>query len=93
MKQIIRGMVDKSQVLDDCQGLLDKFKTKVEKITQMKKRIKQGDKACIEVLKQRKDIDETIEAMGSERQLIEATLLELQKLNASDLAIEILKPQ
>lgn len=49
----------------------------------MKKRIKQGDKACIEVLKQRREVDDTLESMGSERQLIEATLLELQKINQS----------
>ena len=59
----------------------------------MKKRIKQGDKACIEVLKQRKEIDETLEAMGNERQLIESTLLELMKINQNDFNLEILKPQ
>ena len=92
MKQIVRGMTDKSQVLEDCQNLMEKFKGKFDKVSQMKKRIKQGDKACIAVLKQRRDIDETLEAMSSERQLIEATLVELQKINQSDLTCELLKP-
>ena len=73
--------MDKSQVLDDCSNLLDTYKVKVEKLANLKKRVKQGNKACIEVLKQRKDIDETVDALNQERILIELTLEELTKLN------------
>ena len=73
--------MDKSQVLDDCSNLLDTYKVKVEKLANLKKRVKQGNKACSEVLKQRKDIDETVDALNQERILIELTLEELAKLN------------
>ena len=73
--------MDKSQVLDDCSNLLDTYKVKVEKLANLKKRVKQGNKAGIEVLKQRKDIDETVDALNQERILIELTLEELAKLN------------
>jgi len=32
MKSLIRGMIDKSQVIDDCLGVMDSFRGKVEKI-------------------------------------------------------------
>jgi hypothetical protein len=73
--------MDRSQVLDDCFSLLDTYKVKLDKLSGLKKRVKQGDKACIEVLKQRKDIDETVDALNQERQLIELTLEELTRLN------------
>ena len=50
MRNIVKAM-DKSQVLDDCSNLLDTYKVKVDKLASLKKRVKQGDKACIEVLK------------------------------------------
>lgn len=81
--------MDKSQVLDDCANLLDTYKTKVEKLSSLKKRVKQGDKACIEVLKQRKEIDETVDALNQERMLIELTLEELSRLNQNDFNIQI----
>ena len=58
----------------------------------MKKRVKQGDKACIEVLKQRKEVDETLENMRGERQLIESTLMELMKINQNEFNLELIKP-
>ena len=91
MKSLIRGMIDKSQVIDDCLGVMDSFRGKVEKIAQMKKRVKQGDKACIEVLKQRKEIDETLDSMASERLLMEATLQELNKINHCEFTLELVK--
>jgi len=82
--------MDKSQVLDDCSNLLDTYKVKVDKLASLKKRVKQGDKACIEVLKQRKDIDETVDALNQERMLIELTLEELAKLNQTDFNIQLI---
>ena len=73
--------MDRSQVLEDSISLLDTYKFKLEKLSALKKRVKQGDKACIEVLKQRKDIDDTVDALNQERQLIELTLEELNRLN------------
>jgi len=57
----------------------------------MKKRVKQGDKACIEVLKQRKEIDETLDSMAGERLLMEATLQELNKINHCEFTLELVK--
>ncbi len=88
MRSIVKAM-DKSQVLDDCANLLDTYKTKVEKLASLKKRVKQGDKACIEVLKQRKDIDETVDALNQERMLIELTVEELSRLNQNDFNIQL----
>ena len=89
MRNIVKAM-DKSQVLDDCSNLLDTYKVKVDKLASLKKRVKQGDKACIEVLKQRKDIDETVDALNQERMLIELTLEELAKLNQTDFNIQLI---
>lgn len=50
IRLITKGF-EKSQVLEDCNGLMDGFRQKVEKMAAMKKRISQGDKACIEVLR------------------------------------------
>ena len=58
----------------------------------MNKRVKQGDKACIEVLKQRKEVDETLENMRGERQLIESTQMELMKINQNEFNLELIKP-
>jgi hypothetical protein len=49
LKTIVKSM-DRSKVVEDCLQLLEGFKGKVEKIDAMKKKIKQGDRACIEVL-------------------------------------------
>ena len=83
--------MEKSQVIEDCVVLLEGFKQKVDKISQMKKRIKQGDKACIEVLKQRKDMEDTIETLTKERQLIEVTMEELVKINQSEFALDLIQ--
>ena len=82
--------MDKSQVLDDCSNLLDTYKLKVDKLASLKKRVKQGDRACIEVLKQRKEIDETVDALNQERMLIELTLKELADLNQNDYNVQLI---
>lgn len=50
IKTIVKAM-EKSQVIEDCTSLLEAFRGKVDKMSQLKKRVKQGDKACMEVLK------------------------------------------
>jgi len=89
MRNIVKAM-DKSQVLDDCSNLLDTYKLKVDKLANLKKRVKQGDRACIEVLKQRKEIDETVDALNQERMLIELTLKELADLNQNDYNVQLI---
>ncbi len=56
----------------------------MQKLGVLRKRVKQGDRACIEVLKQRKEIDETVDALNQERMLIEATVEELQRINLAE---------
>jgi hypothetical protein len=45
------------------------------------------------VLRQRKDMDETVEALNKERQLIECTMEELIRINSADLNLDILASQ
>jgi len=40
IKGIVRQQMEKSQVIEDCNTLLEAFKGKVEKMGQMKKRVK-----------------------------------------------------
>ena len=43
---------------------MDVYRLKVEKITQMKKKVMQGDRGCVEVLRQRKEMEDTVEVIG-----------------------------
>ncbi|TNV81898.1 hypothetical protein FGO68_gene14879 [Halteria grandinella] len=92
IKGIVKQQMEKSQVIEDCGVLLEAFRGKVEKVGQMKKRVKQGDRACIEVLQQRKEMEEIIQSLGQERMLIESTMDELLKLSYSDLNLELIRP-
>lgn len=76
IKAVIK-VFDKSSVLEDCVSLIEEFKTKVEKVNGFKKKIKQGDRQCMEVLRQQKDVEETIKDILKERKLVEISLQEL----------------
>ena len=46
--------------MEDCEKILESYKAKVEKVKTLSKKVKQGDRNCIEVIKQKKDIEETM---------------------------------
>ncbi|CDW84990.1 ef hand family protein [Stylonychia lemnae] len=94
--QIITNMIrnivkqfEKSQVLDDCASLAEGYKTKVEKINNLRKKIKQGDKQCIEVLNQKQEIEETIAEINRDQKLAEIAMKELRGVNSEDLNVQI----
>ena len=59
MRVIVKSF-DRNQVLEDCEKILESYKAKVEKVKNLSKKVKQGDRNCIEVIKQKKDIEETM---------------------------------
>lgn len=90
--EIIKGIIksfDRSKVLDDCSSLLDGYKNKVEKVNQARKKIKQGDRQCMEVLRQKKEIEDTITDISKDRQLIELASEELKQINSSDFTLNL----
>lgn len=61
--------------------MMEGFRVKIEKVNAMKKKVKQGNRECVEVLKARKDIEETVTNIQKEKILIESTMEELKKIN------------
>lgn len=88
IRQIIKGF-DKSPILDECNQLMEKYRIQIEKVKNHAKKVKNGDRQCIEVIKQKKDIDELIMSINKEKLVIEHSLSELQKINSQDFQINL----
>eukprot|EP00347_Sterkiella_histriomuscorum_P018816 403344062 len=88
IKSIVRQF-DRSQVLDDCVSLIEGFKSKVEIVNSMRKKIKQGDRQCLEVIRQQKEIEETVTDIQKERTLVEISMTELKQINSEDLNLNL----